>query len=1200
MAINRSATMDHKPPASSLCMFKETRASLEPSQPGSLVQIQVPSTSAFSVRSRQHRRILQAPPSCSDEDTFKAQCLANTGSLYFGKSRRYPRTFLWRVLGDGKKLELCSVDISKSSDETREAFLTLQLFFPEALNPNCIALADARDQDSLTLFALTKGNELYTLVLKKDFFCYAAASEEDISKWCKVARPATFSISTPHKLIVSDALQLVVALCDGRLLMLKRNQGEDGSKWIETAYGDGIWARSLRGLVPFRGSNTIKYDGNVLEQETPIALAVAPDKHHVFAVCANHTLRIWNPNRATNVFSKDLLGEHREPHEIHRVMLDPGSPNVLQIFQSDGAVEGDLYYVVTFSPHDFGQFKFWGIRDPDHGEKGVRDLFPDDPLKPPDPDPNPDSKAIWKVADFRVEGGQDGNKSQMWILMRSNRRYKLYNLQFDILELAVLWQDQWVTMASESLDQKAQPQVSDLDPQDATDKWLEFMFEPDKYPDSVLEAAIGVYCSERSISSPNNKAPLEERMCSAIASQTQSLNSESTLANHCRVTDQEWTAMWQDVRDLDKIRWEPLSLEYDGHARMPWIAFADGCSAVRTCDRIELMNENSSVILAESMGQLETPSVEIDQDNGPRLPDELAVIIEAATTFNRNFSYPLRNSCNVVLAEELWLDPSDSVPLRIQAFYDRCNFSEEIGSVIFDELTNCLAPIGGFDRLETDVFMAILDELSYRLPEDSSGLLHTVFGRRLLINGIREMIDLRGRMLSDLLTLVVFVDMEIDREEMPMEKFDASPIYLRLLDLLKQCHISQWLVGNKIVAKGDSSHAADDKALKVSSSRRLTVLENLFALDLPAASLETQSQSEALTSSIKDLLQWVIGGNEDQPLEDVPVYIQTYLLANQNIDLASNFLRYQPSTAWSTYIKGRLFLLQRQPAEAATCFKKAAFKLSRPSSFDYHSASHSLLTPLESVSFGNGLPTYYTHILNLFDSHSHPTQMALFAHLALQLIPTPISTTNVDTTTTHPDQRPTLLTSLFQASLQTSDFPSAYSALTRHPAPETLLPSFISALLTTPTALPQLLSLPFPPTLHAQIDTILSSPSTKCSPKILASWRLHHNDPRGAAAALLPSLLQEGKNKRGKADGGGGKLANEYLAVINLLACAGGENGWVLSRDGGEGGKRGLVTIGDVRGGYQGMLDRESLIASGKFAFGGGGGGGGGEEMDLL
>ena len=939
--------MESRAPVSSLALFKEIRADVEPITTGSIIQIQIPSTSAFTVRPRQQRRILKNITGHRGEDTFTKCCIATTGSLYFGKSKRHPRNFLWRVVQEGKVLELHSVDLSKSSDETREASYIIQLCFPAGLKHGGVALADLEDQDVLNVFTITRGNELYTFTLSKDFFCNAAASEDDVSRWCKAFKPATFSISTPHSLIAASFRQLIISLSDGRILCLARNKDEDGSKWQEAAYGDGQWASSLRGLVRWQGSNTVKYDGTTLEQGTPIAMARSPDKQHIFAVCLNHTLRVWSLNKAFSVFSMDLLWKHREPHDIPKVMLDPGISNPLQVFRIDEIIDGCEYYAVTFSPHDFGQFKFWGIRDPDHGARGVRDLFPEYQLKPPDPDPNPESKAIWKVADFKITGGQQGKSLEMWILMRSNRQYKLYNLKFDIQDLANVWYDSWSATALETLGDLEPPLITDLDPEDATDKWIEYIFYPGRFPEAILETALSMYCSERSISLPNPKAPLQERVNSAIVINVNSISPATDFKKYRAVTSQQWTAMWQDIRDLDKSRWEILSLAYDERAEMPWVAFADGCSAVRTCDKVEKVVHNSSANLAVSNNLLPTPSVEAEDGAEPRLPDELAVIIEAATIFRESFSYRLRSICDRVLATELWLDPSYSVPLRIQSFYDQCNFAEEIGSEPYDDLTGALDRIGGFNGLETDALLAILDDMAHGLPEHASDLVHTKFGLKLLINGAQEMIHLRTRLLFDLLVLVVFVDMEVDREETPMENFDAPRVYIELLELLKQYQIMQWLAKNTRAEK--SSPMAGQAQSKVSKSepsnnrepRTLTILESLFALDLPAQSFEQQSQSEALTESVQDLLIWATGGHDPTvTFDDVPVYVQCNLLANNNLALASDFLRFQPSTAWATYIKGRLSLLRGDFTEAAIYFKKAAFKLCK---FIHHDQSLHIL-----------------------------------------------------------------------------------------------------------------------------------------------------------------------------------------------------------------------------------------------------------------
>ena len=137
-----------------------------------------------------------------------------------------------------------------------------------------------------------------------------------------------------------------------------------------------------------------------------------------------------------------------------------------------------------------------------------------------------------------------------------------------------------------------------------------------------------------------------------------------------------------------------------------------------------------------------------------------------------------------------------------------------------------------------------------------------------------------------------------------------------------------------------------------------------------------------------------------------------------------------------------------------------------------------------------------------------------------------------------------------------------------------------------------------------------TAPITRDRRKILAAWRLRQGDFRGAAAALYSQLQsqvsqhQKGRQKAGamtKSKIGGSKLSTEgtvkgnrgadelYLSLINLMACiesgereAKGE--WLLSSA--DGGKRRVVTIGDVRKGWQKELDRRSLVEGGRWDFG--------------
>lgn len=923
--------MDSRAPSSSLCLFKETCVDLE-SPPSSIVQLQLPSSSPFSVRSRQQQRLLKTTPILENADAFSKARLTTSGSVHFSRHSSYPRSILWRILQEQKVLELRSVDLSKSERESKEATFTLQLFLPAPIRVGGVALANTEDQNILSVFALTGSNELYTCSIRKTFFCNARASEEDVGSWCKVYKPATFSVSTPHRLVSGGPLQLIVSLADGRILRLTRENNDDGSRWTESVYGDGQWGSSLLGLVRWQGSNAVRYNGVTLEQNTPIAMALSPDHRHIFAVCLNHTLRVWNPNKAASVFSKDLLWQHREPHDISKVMLDPGNANVLELFRGSSDNYEDLYYAVTFSPHDFGQFKFWGIRDPDHAETGIRDLFPDATLKAPDPDPNPDSKAIWKVADFKIHSERDDQGSEMWILMRSGRRYKLYRLSFDLQNLESQWQDSWCMTAPETTAQQSEPPPVELDNIDATEQWLEYLLRPGRYPNSVLETGLSIYIGNSTASREKAKASLRERMYSAVASRVNAPTKAFDSQERPTTFHLEWTTLHQDIRDLNKSRHEVISLAYDNDTRMPQMVFADVGSLVRSCSRAELISQNNSTDLGRSAHLLEVPSVELENGEEPSLPDELAILIKAAADFRGGFNRRLQLAFTKTLASELWLDPSYAISLRIQALYDQSNFAEDIAGEQFTSLTRQLEATGGFDSLDTASFNAIMDTFAHDIPSTSSGMLYTNQGLGVLVNGAREMIDLHERVLTDLLALVTVVEMEIDREEFPMGKFDGPQIYIALLELLKRYQVMQWLVTHVRVDKTSSrGPSPQSKPLKGklgdTCDTTSTILESIFAHDLKPQSTDTQTQSAALTQDIQDLLQWVVGGNTEVEFEEVPVYIQCDLLKNGDLALAEDFLGFQPSTPWSTYIKGRFYLMKDSPTEAAVSFQKVAFNL---------------------------------------------------------------------------------------------------------------------------------------------------------------------------------------------------------------------------------------------------------------------------------
>jgi len=1233
--------MAQESPVSSLHLFKEVRVDIQPESPSSVIQFRIPSSTAlnFTRASLPTRSVPKNLPSPKTEEDFVRNHLATESSIFFGRAGRYPRSFLWRILNDGLGLRIQSVDLSKKIERREEASYILDITFPSAIRPRGVAFAETEDHNTISVFVLTASNELYTLTLKRSFFYTARTSEVELGKWCQVFKPGSLNFTTPNCLLAKSSLELILGLDDGRLMRLTRKDGGDGSVWHDVVYNDGKWGSSLRSLVRWQGANSITFNGTNLEKNTPQALALSPKDNHLWVVCLDHTLKVWNLEQGRTVYTNDLLGVEREPHETAKLLLDPGSPNLVQTFTAERSLDGDRYYVMTYSPHELGQFKIWAVRDADAGNKGIRDLYPENLFRAPDPDPDPDSKAIWKMVDFKAKLTKE-DTLDIWILMRSSRQYKLYTLNIPITDFArsldSQWKDNWTTTTLETLESIPPPPVSDAEPEGIMESWTDFLLSRTRYPEYLIEFGMLNYAAaQKLIVSMDPKTSLRERMQLAVSSsvQLQRLGPEDMdFAGYRTALQQEWNLLWQEIRSLDRSRWQVLSLACDDEAEAPWIAFRSGCSPIRKCSRAEVIAHNDPVVLRKSARLLEVPSIETGKELAI-LPNELSLLLATAASFREGFSHNLRRACDAVLAAELWQEPECSAPLRIQSFYDRCHYDQELSDDDVARLRADLTPSKGHGWIRNTLFRAFIKALP-KTRSEVQGSLSSRFGLGVIMRGAQEIISLHKQILFDLLILVVIIDIEFEDDKLKAHDFMAAPLYIELLDLLKQYQVLHWLARNyrPEPRPGSSDDDVETFSEVTVLSKKSTVLQNLFAQALAPRPDTEQAQPGKLTEDIEDVLVWTTGISEKGvSFNDVLAHIQCNLLLNNNIDLALSFLRYQPSTPWATYLKGRLHLLKGDFTKAAIYFKKAAFKLckplhpcsiqwtnptlanpfllsARPTDLDYTLTSNSLLSPTEASHLGQGLPAYYTHIQTLFRTAHSPSYVATFARLILQTTPDPS------------DHSPPLQT-LFHASLSTSDFPTAFTSLTRL-SPTTassLLPPFLTALLAQ-NRFDIALTLPWPPVLRPHIDTFLSAkvattPTTASNPhyhKLLAAWRLHHLDYRGAAAALLAYLQRIRRAARSHSFAKVGEtdeVSATYLNIINLLACAGEDEAeaWVLTdawedvgggkKVGGkesagkgirtgEKKKRKLVTIKDVRAGYQRELDGRSVLESGRWGFG--------------
>ncbi|KAJ5489296.1 hypothetical protein N7539_004186 [Penicillium diatomitis] len=1193
-------------------IYKDTRIDLRSSSPSTTVNVQVTVDERptrrprFSISSAQDQPDI---PIAKDEEEFARRYLATQGAVYFRKRKTYPRTFLWRVVNDSKVLEIQCADLTKSGAEHHEHNITLRLHFNDRILPAGVALSDAEEHEVLSVFVVTESKQLHTLSLRSEFFRRTDAIDDNVSEWCKTCTPAPLSFANPHRLHASTPQELFISLDNGALLRLTRRAGEDGSHWTPLTFDERTWGASIRGLVKWHATSSIKHNGRNLDLNVANAIATTSDDTYVFAICLNHTLKIWNLATNKLAATKDLLGRTMDPEAVPYT-LNPAEMSFIRVFNAERAMDGShRYYVVTYSPFDDGRFKFWAVKGGLTTDLVIEDLYADALFRPRDPDVT--GNMFWSIADFQVKSMEEGKGMELWVLWRNHGLFQLYTLHFNLQTLVTDWTSNWVSTAAETHRQQTLPANQCEEAEDPTEKWLAYLMHPTRYLPEVLETALAVYQEAiRPLSSTSSGVlkrdiPLAERLCSTIA-QTVSLrrytDDEMDYARYRTDTDAKWRQFWQVAEDLNKRRFEPISLAYDSYHDMPWLLLSDSCAIVRECNTAELLLHNSSSELRQ-----EGPKI-VDRWRHRNLHAELGHLYEQASSlmkvameFRKKLSAELDAACRAALESEIFNEPSSSINDRMDTFRERCEFGHRISNKTFDGLVAALNEYQDAENLSSDPFYAIIDTVPVGFSGKDSGLTSTSFGARAIVGGALETISLTRQILYDLLILVIFVDGEIEQGE--RSSFDAAGLFSSLVDSLREYEMINWLSSNvrkcpDRPATSTTSEAStpvivskEKKSGLRKNMRTATILEDLFVADIKPRQPVGVPQSYTLTLGVRDLLAWITRPGE-VAYANALAYIQCDLIAKNNIDLAWDFLRFQSSTSWATYVKGRLHVAMAEFDVAAIYFRKAAYLLSRGKPLgNLHEMSSTLLDLVDVNCFHNGIPKYYQHILSVFEQVRSFSHVAEFASLALQALDSePWAEQDPEYTSIRTD----LLSRLFLASLKTCQFDQAYSALTRYQdlaLQRSALNSLITNILAVSgpgaTGLKQILRFPttLVPNIASHIDEILMSLARKQNTftswvdidnqevdvsstdynRILQAYRVARNDYRGAAeiayrnvqrlrqARDAPSTALLRKSQRDvdfahvpEDDQESKEIRHELLSLINLLASVDKSEAYIL------------------------------------------------------
>ncbi|RDA88031.1 hypothetical protein CP532_5258 [Ophiocordyceps camponoti-leonardi (nom. inval.)] len=1179
-------------------LFKETRLNLEPPSLAVQVVIRVPSK----------QRLPSRDPSGDDETTFRLKNLAVASSIYHRKWHDAPRSFLWRVLEDGRALSIRVADIYKR-DKTPDAPLVLHFAFDQPIQPGCLAFADPQEHDALCIFVLDQASQLFTFTLRPEMFRRRAAVDASLSELCKVQSPTGLTFKTPHRLVAVNETLLLVTVNDGGMIRFDRNKSDDGAvaspssssppslsasllrarvlssddlqaataMWKESFFNVQGWTQNLRSLLPFQGKHSIRHGKVNMEYSAAASIQVTnfglEDALFAITVCLDHRMRIWNVDDGHIIYTGDLLNLERPTHEVGKWSIDPSQSSLVQIVGRDRGQR----ICATFSPIGSGEFKFWKLFVRDAHTVTVEDLFPENRLWPP----APSSPDIWTMADFVLSSPCEGS-IDLWTLWKNNMSYRVQRLELDRKNMKSSWEEGWEAVFPEP-NPVSIPVSSPGDPADVTEKWLRAIFQPGRFTKATIETTLSIY--QRGLGTTKENArgrSLAESICCVLGS-TASLERGSSGAMDYELfqssNEVQWRRFYRLLNELNKQRGEAVGLALDPETDTAWVVCTDLLSAITECSNLERLCYNL---------------------NSPFKPQEkLAALIRSALVFVDGFSDAFVQMSKTALRQEIFEQSSKTDYERIQHFSDKAAFWRGLTDEDCSQVVDALGVNFG----------AVTDELYDNLmglmaaPAEAKGrrLRHpaTELGKKLIMKGVQGCIELQRRVCFSQLLLLVHMEFEFDKEDEALHhRVEIGSVFRELVHALKRLELLDWLGRTELSEPlFRSEKGASLPALRKSEgggggggddTQVVTALEANVGHLLGFG----QARNGQLLPTITELVANLCAPDSD--IEVSPTLIQCSLVKRERADLALELAPFCDQNPFSVYINGRVLLVLKDFEAAAISFRKAAFGMGNDLiQSDRHSCG--LLDDTEWNLLNCGQAKYYAHITALYEEQRAYSYVLEHARLAVQFAS--LSNGADD------DLKMDMLSRLFHAALATSQFELAHTSLfsmrdqaLRQSSLRLLVDRMCETYHST-----ELVSLAFPG-MQNEVDTLLARRCKSTTDvvhgfpyhQVLYSWRIKRDNYRGAAAVLLDRIQK--LRLAGEADRMTGDdvldtpVTRQYLLLINALSCLDPKQAWVF--DEGEAGrpeeargKRSVVSLADIKKQYRNELDRIAAIQNNEFGF---------------
>lgn len=1244
-------------------LYQETRLSLDSASSSSILNINAATTS-FSASFGAGKKRPFDEISGLDEENYARKHLATEGSVFFRPKSKAPRSFLWRVLNDRQLLEIQCVDLVLETKKhaKAESWLTFHVALSAPIIPGGVALADAEEKDALEVFVITNDKELYTITLRRDLLVRETIPTDfDPATCVKRCGLNLVSYRRPYRLQAVGSLELLVSLSDGSILRLTRQPHENAAQWRETHYSEGGWKGTLKRGLTFTKTQTVRYNDHDLNADTVAAMAKSPNGRLIWTLGLDHMLKAWDIDTGKVAMTRNIVGGPNEDEgsKNGRYIMSAEQGTLLQIVSAPDASDSQAlaslntevpYYLIVYSPKDH-QFKVFGVRsarDEDGTEEvHLDDMHRRDKLIPPIDDLM--NTNIWQMEHFAFSPGENFSGAQLWLRVRSGAICRTFMLEFDLLDqdgaaidLEDVFANGWSAVDSSSLTvDKLKSSVDFIavtGNQDVTrtpsEKWLDFLFFPGRFSQASLESALYLYCKGRSLPTSTsrgiraNEQPLKERITGAVAAKILlrrlPTNDQPDYESYQRDLQTQWETFFTLLTHLHNRRHETIGFAFDLEESLPWTICADFVAPMRANSGFENLALNADLIMSgdinETHDHVRSRIIETDEDIARS--QFLALARRCRSCFA---AVPQSKLRSIAIASAMAQTADETAEEGMQSIYDRCNFQDEIGELEYNILNDLSDELNGLGGLNDDHFLAITERIE-DVPANDRGVDREVLGRLgrpFSVAVAQETLQRSQAILLDMLALLVFLHCDLQEDELS-EELRPAQVYENLMMHLKHVELRLWLVSNVRVEKKQAGGRR---------SEQLTLYEHMFAQDWkakPDRQNVSYGLAELLTAWSKS---WIFGISISHVYDRLCGHILADLVEHHDVDLALDFLKIAPDTAWVSYLKGRLYILTGEYELAGLAFHEAATEMASIAPDD-----NPLLTMEEKPYFAKGLGSYYHHVSSLFDKQKIFASTAEFAQLALgelppdnelhrslrtidkrkrgdqnspapQRIDDAMEELHLIRNKEHKDE---LRLRLFNSLNSIGRFQHAYKILLeidnyqmQKSSLRTILDTCIKR-----DAVSTLLELPIAGDLAKQADNILLElakksmasgfPSGPAYHKILFAFRTQNNNYRGAAAILYEHLERLRKsNKLAIQDPDDERLVQVYVLLINTLACCGEGEGWLLAdpiphvhepeR------KRKLVTIDDIRSEYTAELDRRSEIMHGRFPVMGGA-----DEMDLL